>query len=131
MQSRNITKPFQTKVRSRVGRGIAAGQGKTAGRGTKGQNSRTGKDLPRRFEGGQTPLTQRLPKLNGFRSIHPKAITVNYAKLEALFEDGAAVTPNLLRAAGLPVKVVASSNMKKKFKFSRVGLSEKVKEYNK
>lgn len=131
MLAHNITKPFQTKVKSRVGRGIAAGGGKTAGRGTKGQNSRTGKDLPRRFEGGQTPLTQRLPKLNGFRSIHPKAITVNYSKLEVLFADGAEITPNLLGSGGRKVKVVASSDMKKKFKFTGVRLSEKVKEHNK
>src|ERR1035437_5715205 len=52
----------------RVGRGIAAGQGKTAGRGTKGQNSRTGSSRRPGFEGGQNPLMQRLPKLHGFRS---------------------------------------------------------------
>jgi len=57
----------------RVGRGIAAGQGKTAGRGTKGQNSRTGKGRRPGFEGGQNPLMQRLPKLPGFTSIRPKA----------------------------------------------------------
>jgi len=52
----------------RVGRGIAAGQGKTAGRGTKGQRSRAGGNLPAWFEGGQTPLHQRIPKLRGFRN---------------------------------------------------------------
>src|ERR1700729_2797599 len=52
----------------RVGRGIAAGQGKTAGRGTKGQNSRTGSSKKPGFEGGQNPLMQRLPKLHGFHS---------------------------------------------------------------
>ena len=52
----------------RVGRGIAAGQGKTAGRGTKGQKSRAGGNLPAWFEGGQTPLHQRIPKLRGFRN---------------------------------------------------------------
>ena len=52
----------------RVGRGIAAGQGKTAGRGTKGQLSRAGGNLPAWFEGGQTPLHQRIPKLRGFRN---------------------------------------------------------------
>jgi large subunit ribosomal protein L15 len=54
--------------RIRVGRGIAAGKGKTAGRGTKGQKSRAGGSLPAWFEGGQTPLHQRIPKLRGFRN---------------------------------------------------------------
>jgi large subunit ribosomal protein L15 len=53
------------KSTTRVGRGISAGKGKTAGRGTKGQNSRTGSSKRPGFEGGQTPLAQRLPKLRG------------------------------------------------------------------
>jgi large subunit ribosomal protein L15 len=56
-----------TKKR-RVGRGIAAGQGKTAGRGTKGQKARAGGSIPAWFEGGQTPLHMRIPKLRGFRN---------------------------------------------------------------
>lgn len=67
-----------TKNRSskRVGRGIAAGQGKTAGRGTKGQNARTGSKRRPGFEGGQNPLMQRLPKLPGFHShaIKPEVV---------------------------------------------------------
>jgi len=60
--------PGSHKAKRRVGRGIAAGQGKTAGRGTKGQKARAGGNLPAWFEGGQTPLHQRLPKLHGFRN---------------------------------------------------------------
>ena len=56
------------KTRKRVGRGIAAGQGKTAGRGTKGQNSRTGKKLRATFQGGQNPLVSAAPKKRGFKS---------------------------------------------------------------
>jgi large subunit ribosomal protein L15 len=56
------------RPRTRVGRGIAAGKGKTAGRGTKGQKSRAGGSIPARFEGGQTPLHRRIPKLRGFRN---------------------------------------------------------------
>ena len=56
--------------RTRVGRGIAAGKGKTAGRGTKGQKSRAGASIPAWFEGGQTPLHIRIPKLRGFRNIN-------------------------------------------------------------
>jgi len=60
--------PGSHKARRRVGRGIAAGQGKTAGRGTKGQKARAGGGIPAWFEGGQTPLHQRIPKLRGFRN---------------------------------------------------------------
>jgi large subunit ribosomal protein L15 len=60
--------PGSHKARRRVGRGIAAGQGKTAGRGTKGQKARAGGSIPSWFEGGQTPLHQRIPKLRGFRN---------------------------------------------------------------
>jgi large subunit ribosomal protein L15 len=60
--------PGSRKARRRVGRGIAAGQGKTAGRGTKGQKARAGGSIPAWFEGGQTPLHQRIPKLRGFRN---------------------------------------------------------------
>lgn len=68
----------------RVGRGIAAGQGKTAGRGTKGQGARTGKGRRPGFEGGQNPLMQRLPKLPGFRSIRVKAENVYTGQLDAV-----------------------------------------------
>ena len=63
----------RAKTGKRVGRGIAAGQGKTAGRGTKGQMSRTGSKKKPGFEGGQSPLMIRLPKLHGFRSMKTKA----------------------------------------------------------
>ena len=61
--------PGSRRERTRVGRGIAAGQGKTAGRGTKGQKARAGASIPAWFEGGQTPIHIRVPKLRGFRSI--------------------------------------------------------------
>ena len=64
----NELSPVAGKSRKRVGRGIAAGQGKTAGRGTKGQGARTGSSKRPGFEGGQNPLMQRLPKLAGFKS---------------------------------------------------------------
>jgi large subunit ribosomal protein L15 len=60
--------PGAHRPKRRVGRGIAAGQGKTAGRGTKGQKARAGGGMPAWFEGGQTPLHQRIPKLRGFRN---------------------------------------------------------------
>src|ERR1700761_4125083 len=68
--------------KKRVGRGIAAGQGKTAGRGTKGQGSRTGSKAKPGFAGGQNPLMQQLPKLPGFRSHRVKAENVYTGQLE-------------------------------------------------
>src|SRR5262245_63891392 len=61
--------PGSRQAKRRVGRGIAAGQGKTAGRGTKGQKARAGGTIPAWFEGGQTPLHQRIPKLRGFTNL--------------------------------------------------------------
>lgn len=72
------------KAPKRVGRGIAAGQGKTAGRGTKGQNARTGSSRRPGFEGGQNPLMQRLPKLHGFRSHKVPAEVVYTGQLNSL-----------------------------------------------
>jgi len=101
----------------RVGRGIAAGKGKTAGRGTKGQRSRTGSGRKPGFEGGQTPLMQRLPKMPGFRSIRPKAENVYTGQLDAikgtvdnfsLFEAGIVSSPYTR------VKLVTKGNVTKK-----------------
>ena len=70
---------------SRKGRGISAGQGKTAGRGTKGQKSRTGhRKMPAGFMGGQRAIMQAVPKLKGFKSIHPKAEIVYTDRLNEL-----------------------------------------------
>ena len=70
---------------SRVGRGISAGQGKTAGRGTKGQKSRTGHSkMPAGFMGGQRAIMQAVPKLKGFKSFHPKAEVVYTDRLNEL-----------------------------------------------
>ena len=88
------------KVRNRVGRGIGSGNGKTAGRGTKGQNSRSGGGVRPGFEGGQNPLFRRLPK-RGFTNINRKEYAI--VNLDALnrFEDGAEVTPALLLEIGV------------------------------
>ena len=72
----------QTETAKRVGRGIAAGQGKTAGRGTKGQEARTGSSNAPGFAGGQNPLMQRLPKLPGFRSHQSKPKLVYTGQLD-------------------------------------------------
>ncbi len=89
------------KKRKRVGRGIAAGQGKTAGRGTKGQNARTGGGVPPYFEGGQLPLVRRLPFKRGFTNIWRIEYTpVNLERL-GRFPAGSEVTPETLAEAGI------------------------------
>ncbi|HDH09470.1 MAG TPA: 50S ribosomal protein L15 [Chloroflexi bacterium] len=89
------------KKRKRVGRGIAAGQGKTAGRGTKGQRARSGGGVRPYFEGGQLPLVRRLPHKRGFTNIFKVHYTpVNLDRL-ASFEAGAVVSPATLAKAGI------------------------------
>lgn len=87
------------KSAKRVGRGISAGQGKTAGRGTKGQMSRSGASRRPGFEGGQNPLMQRIPKLPGFRSYKPKAEVVYTGELDQF--AGKTIDNALLAEAGL------------------------------
>lgn len=84
------------KPRTRVGRGIAAGKGKTAGRGTKGQKSRTGGTIQPWFEGGQTPIHVRIPKLRGFRNLfRVEYEVVNVGRISALAETGVLDAPQI------------------------------------
>lgn len=112
--------------RRRVGRGIAAGRGKTAGRGTKGQKARTGHGKKEGFEGGQTPIMKRTPKLRGFRSIRPKTENVYTSQLSQIKGD---VTNEKLYEAGLvesahsTVKVVAKGELTTKVTVSLQGAS--------
>jgi large subunit ribosomal protein L15 len=77
------------RERTRVGRGIAAGKGKTAGRGTKGQKARAGSSIPAWFEGGQTPLQMRIPKLRGFRNpFRIEYEVVNLGRIDDAIERG-------------------------------------------
>ena len=87
----------------RVGRGHGSGNGKTAGKGHKGQNARSGGGVRPGFEGGQMPMTRRIPK-RGFNNIFAvKAATVNVSDLER-FNDGVVVDTELLKASGLVKK---------------------------
>jgi large subunit ribosomal protein L15 len=123
--------PGSHRERTRVGRGIAAGKGKTAGRGTKGQRSRTGSSIPAWFEGGQTPIHMRVPKLHGFKNrFRTEYAIVNLSRIEAALESkrlepgpkGAPATVNaeLLHAAGLvgrldrPLKVLGGGELSHK-----------------
>jgi len=108
----------KTKKRKRVGRGIAAGQGKTAGRGTKGQGARSGGGKGQYFEGGQLPLVRRLPFKRGFTNINKIYYKpVNIGNL-ARFEAGTQVDPELLLSHGLikkasdPIVILGNGNIK-------------------
>lgn len=127
--------PGSRKERTRVGRGIAAGKGKTAGRGTKGQKARAGGTIPPFFEGGQTPLHIRIPKLHGFKNrARVEYQVVNVGRLSAYaeagrFHEAVGLAPDeaptgpltlnaeILRAAGListlrlPVKVLGQGDV--------------------
>lgn len=90
------------KKRKRVGRGISAGQGKTAGRGTKGQKARSGGGKGPYFEGGQLPLARRLPFKRGFTNIRKVYYKpVNLKRLAEFDFDGIDVTPEVMAAIGL------------------------------
>lgn len=91
-----------TKARKRVGRGPASGTGKTAGRGLNGQKSRSGGGKGTGFEGGQTPLARRLPKLPGFRNINRvEYLPVNVSRIEKYFEAGEVVDGDSLAVKGI------------------------------
>jgi len=107
-------------ARKRVGRGPGSGNGKTAGRGNKGAQSRSGYSYKRGFEGGQMPLHRRVPK-RGFNNTDFRTTyeVVNLDQLEARFDAGATVTPEALKAAGLVnvrdarIKVLARGEVSK------------------
>jgi large subunit ribosomal protein L15 len=127
--------PGSNTPRTRVGRGIAAGKGKTAGRGTKGQKARAGGSIPPWFEGGQTPLHMRIPKLRGFKNRFKVVYeVVNLGAIAELVELGTFEAPeptgkgkaaagpitinqDILRAAGLvrtlakPLKVLGTGDL--------------------
>ncbi|MEO6727376.1 MAG: 50S ribosomal protein L15 [Candidatus Saccharimonas sp.] len=117
--------------RKRVGRGISAGGGKTAGRGTKGQNSRTGKKLHVMFQGGQNPLVSSVPKGKGFKSLRTPAQVVFLDRLQglkgtvdnlALFEAGLISTPFHT------VKVILRGELSSKLTLKTQGASKNVVE---
>ncbi len=92
--------------KTRVGRGIAAGKGKTAGRGTKGQKARAGGSIPPWFEGGQTPLHQRIPKLRGFKNrFRIEYEVVNVGAIAAAAERGAFETDPHAKGKAAPITI--------------------------
>lgn len=125
----NELQTLPTKSRKRVGRGIAAGGGKTAGRGTKGQNARTGKKLSATFQGGQNPIVSAVPKRRGFKSHRVPAQVVYADHLNSLkgtvdnfklFEAGLVMTPFH------SVKVIARGECTAKITLKTQGASKSV-----
>ncbi len=111
--------PGSTKNRKRLGRGTATGQGKTAGRGMNGQKSRSGGGVRPGFEGGQMPLYRRLPK-RGFTNIFGTQFAEINVEVLNKFEDGAEITPELLKSEGIlkkqldGVKILGNGELAKK-----------------
>lgn len=126
----NELQVVSNKNKKRVGRGIAAGQGKTAGRGTKGQNARTGKKLRAMFQGGQRPLAQAVPKARGFKSLRTPAQVVYLDHLNAF--DGKTVDNSLLFTEGYvasqfqAIKVIARGELTAKINLKVQGASASV-----
>lgn len=123
-----------TKERKRIGRGAGSGQGKTAGKGHKGQKARAGRGMRPGFEGGQMPLQRRLPK-RGFNNIFRKVIVaVNVADLNAKFEDGAVVDAEALKSVGLVknyfdgIKILGNGELTKKLTVKANAFSESAKQ---
>lgn len=124
--------PGATQRDKRRGRGMGTGLGKTAGRGEKGQKSRSGYRSKRGFEGGQMPLHRRLPK-RGFTNIFRKEISIVNVESLNRFNDGERITPERLVESGLikgikdGVKILGDGNLKRKLTVAAHMFSETAK----
>lgn len=122
------------KRRKRLGRGIGSRRGTYSTRGVKGQKARAGARIRPGFEGGQTPLYARLPKLRGFKSRAPKAAVVNVGALERTFPAGTTVTNAALVEAGLVssgsplVKILGDGELTKVLTIKQLKVSASAKE---
>ena len=122
------------KAVKRIGRGHGSGQGKTAGKGHKGQKARSGGGVRPGFEGGQMPMQRRLPK-RGFNNIFAKTVvSINVGSLENKFDDGAVVDTQALIGAGLvknsfdSIKILGNGNLTKKLEVKVAAYSASAKE---
>ncbi|KAA9018664.1 50S ribosomal protein L15 [Niallia endozanthoxylica] len=119
--------------RKRKGRGIGSGNGKTAGKGHKGQNARSGGGVRLGFEGGQTPLFRRLPK-RGFTNINRKEYAIVNLDVLNRFEEGTEVTPELLIETGIVsneksgIKILGKGTLEKKLSVKAHKFSSAAKE---
>lgn len=127
----NSLSKINRRKSKRLGRGLSSGKGKTAGRGTKGQKSRSGFNIPRSFEGGQTPLIQKLSKVRGFKSRNPKPQVIDIKVIESKFKDGdiidykTLITKGLIKDKKEPIKILGSK-LTKKLKFREVILNKRL-----
>jgi len=133
MKLHQLKKSRIDKSRKRVGRGISAGGGMTAGRGTKGQKSRSGHNIPRKFEGGQTPLVMRLHKLPGFKSRRTDAREISLDSISKNFNDGETVSMKTLEEKGMikkgqRAKILNTGELKVKINIDDVPATKSVKE---
>jgi large subunit ribosomal protein L15 len=118
MQQHQLSSGESRKTRKRVGRGNASGHGTFSGRGRKGQNARSGGGVRPGFEGGQTPLHKRLPKLRGFNNRFGTEYQVINVRDLACFKKDEKVSAEVLlkqklvRKKNMPVKLLASGDMK-------------------
>jgi len=120
MKLESLPKTKELKENKRVGRGPGSNWGKTAGKGQKGQKSRSGVSISPWFQGGQSPLFRRLPK-RGFNNtqFETKYAVINLSDLNKFFNDGDVVTPEVLKERGIiknqlsGVKVLANGTLEK------------------
>lgn len=115
------------RKKNRIGRGISAGQGKTAGRGTKGQKSRTGSSRKPGFEGGQNPLYSRIPKLRGFKAFWDKPVTLTTEKLNnftGLVDNYVLYEARVIKSPDVNVRVVVRGDLKTKVNVKLQGASQ-------
>ena len=124
--------PGSVREVKRIGRGHGSGQGKTAGKGHKGQKARAGRGMRPGFEGGQMPLQRRVPKRGFVNIFATRYATINIGSLSA-FEDGAVVDVDALKAAGLVkktydgVKILGNGSVEKKLIVKAAAFSEAAK----
>jgi large subunit ribosomal protein L15 len=124
--------PGSVRERKRIGRGHGSGQGKTAGKGHKGQKARAGRGIRPGFEGGQMPLHRRIPKRGFVNNFETKYAIINIAALNA-FENGAVIDAQSLKDAGLVkktydgVKVLGNGDVKKSLTVKAAAFSETAK----
>jgi len=121
------------KNKKRIGRGEGSGLGKTSGRGSKGQKSRSGSKISPGFEGGQNPLKKRIPKFGGFnRDWSGKPQIINIGRLGDHFKTNQIVSPEsllkkgLIKDANIPIKILGDGVLEKKLRFKGCLFSKKV-----
>lgn len=134
MSITKLFKDIKNKKSKRIGRGPGSTFGKTAGRGTKGQKSRSGsgRKIKAWFEGGQTPLHRRTAKLRGFNHITIPVTELSTTVINHFYKDGETVSPETMFEKGIirksklsnPVKIILGAKLKPKVKFVAVKLTE-------